>query len=120
MKWDREGRGWDGTFLSILCYFDLYICVCLCFSHYSSWDAEAVRNWRLEASTSDPLSGASASLQQWVVLSEHVNDEALNKKGATHTWLIPPTSASAAPYRAFRIRQTGVCVLCALTYSLTH
>jgi hypothetical protein len=63
--------------------------------HYNSWDSEALRFWRLEGS----LDGHS-----WDVLKNHQNDQALKKKGETHTWAI-----NAAPrlYRLFRIYQTG-------------
>jgi hypothetical protein len=42
--------------------------------HYSSWDLEALRNWRFEGSNNG---------HDWFVLSVHVNDAALDKKGAT-------------------------------------
>lgn len=64
--------------------------------HYISWDTEALRNWVLEGSHDG---------NKWVLVSQHVNDESLNKKGATHTWPVAPTSQA---YRYFRIRQTGL------------
>ncbi len=73
--------------------------------HYSSWDAEAIRNWRFEAST-EPAAKATAGPQYWTTLSEHVNDVSLDRKGAVHTWMLP-AGASQRAYRTFRIRQTG-------------
>ena len=64
--------------------------------HYSSWDTEALRNWRFEAS----LDGSS-----WQLLREHSADTALNGRGSSSTWDIP-TSVSGA-FRYFRILQTG-------------
>jgi hypothetical protein len=65
--------------------------------HYSSWDTEALRNWVLEASNDE---------QTWVVLREHIDDNALNGKGDTASWSLslPPNSGS---FRHFRVRQTG-------------
>jgi hypothetical protein len=67
--------------------------------HYSSWDAEAVRNWRFEGSVTG---------ERWVMLSQHDNDESLNAKGATKTWFLPDSPPQRQPYRFFRIFQTGV------------
>eukprot|EP00456_Euglypha_rotunda_P016681 TRINITY_DN15575_c0_g1_i2.p1 TRINITY_DN15575_c0_g1~~TRINITY_DN15575_c0_g1_i2.p1 ORF type:complete len:148 (-),score=16.56 TRINITY_DN15575_c0_g1_i2:11-454(-) len=47
--------------------------------HYSSWDTEALRTWRFEASNDG---------RKWAMLKNHVNDAALNKKGGTYTWQI--------------------------------
>lgn len=65
--------------------------------HYSSWDTEALRNWVLEGSN---------DASQWEIISTHVNDTALNAKGATHTWPITGLPSNTW-YRYFRIRQTG-------------
>lgn len=65
--------------------------------HYSSWDVEALRHWTLEASP-DGLS--------WHLLSNHINDTALNAKGSTHTW--PVTAPPDTYYRYFRITQRGL------------
>ena len=67
--------------------------------HYASWDIEALRNWRLEASTGG---------DDWTLLREHVNDEALNAKGKAATWNIDLSAPGCnRPYRLFRILQTG-------------
>ncbi len=63
--------------------------------HYSSWDAEALRNWCLEGSTNGV---------DWVVLRRHENDQALTHAGASHTWALTEIDR---PYAYFRIRQTG-------------
>ena len=69
--------------------------------HYSSWDTECVRNWRLEASRDGKL---------WTTLSVHANDLSINGAGATHTWQL--TAAQPAPplldfHRLFRLFLTG-------------
>jgi hypothetical protein len=56
--------------------------------HYNSWDSEALRNWRFEGSN-DGIS--------WEMLKNHVNDAALNAKGATFTWKIQTESGCRAP-----------------------
>jgi len=60
--------------------------------HYSSWDTEALRNWRLEG---------SLDREVWTVLREHKKDASLNKKGQTHTWTLKCSQA----YNNFRIIQ---------------
>jgi hypothetical protein len=47
--------------------------------HYSSWDTEALRNWRLEGS----LDGS-----KWVIIREHKQDTSLNQKAQPHTWRV--------------------------------
>jgi hypothetical protein len=65
--------------------------------HYSTWDTEGLRTWR--------LSGSSDGKQHnWVTLMEHRNDTSLDAKGKAHTWAIPQ---SAGFYRFFCIIQTG-------------
>jgi hypothetical protein len=70
--------------------------------HYSSWDSEALRFWTFEGSNDRVV---------WQLLREHINDESLNSKGATHTWLIdqaqPSIVNSPQGFRYFRILQTG-------------
>ena len=75
--------------------------------HYSSWDTECVRNWKLRASVDG---------RQWIDLMEHNNDESINGIGATHTWPISleglPSIANVSPpvqhcYRFFQLRLTG-------------
>ena len=63
--------------------------------HYSSWDTECLRSWRLE--------GSNGEGDQWELLLEHWNDDALNGKGSTHTWPV----TSSAFYSTFRITQTA-------------
>ncbi len=63
--------------------------------HYSSWDAEAARNWQLQGSN---------GRNKWTALSKHVNDAALVAKGQAHTWRLP---APTKPFRMFRIVLTG-------------
>jgi len=60
--------------------------------HYSSWDTEAVRNWRFEGS----LDGS-----KWVVIREHRNDTSLNQKSQPHTWRVE----AEGYYSKFRILQ---------------
>ena len=64
--------------------------------HYSSWDLEALRNWRFEGS----ING-----YEWSVLSVHTNDSSLDKKGATRTWALPGCQVLCT---MFRILQTGL------------
>jgi len=64
--------------------------------HYNSWDTEALRHWVLEGSNDGV---------KWVVLREHSNDWALDKKGATFTW---PVNSGNNRFRMLRIRQTGL------------
>lgn len=65
--------------------------------HYSSWNTECLRNWRLEASN---------DMLNWVILSEHVNDPALEGKGSTATWKLQ-NLAPGGPWRCFRVLMTG-------------
>jgi hypothetical protein len=64
--------------------------------HYSSWDTEALRSWKFEASN-DGIN--------WTCLREHINDAVLDKKGATHTWELPKSTVF---YSQFRIFMTNV------------
>ncbi len=66
--------------------------------HYSTWDTEALRNWKLQASNNGLT---------WTTLREHVDDTALSGAGDTHTWEIDHPSA-ALGYRMFRVLQTGL------------
>lgn len=63
--------------------------------HYSTWDTEAIRNWRFQGSMDN---------NKWTTLMHHNEDDALKQKGATHTWKIPNNTGR---YRTFRILQTG-------------
>jgi len=65
--------------------------------HYSSWDTEALRSWKFEASK-DGIN--------WICLKEHINDGALDRKGATHTWEIIPKPVDS--FSQFRIFMTDV------------
>lgn len=67
--------------------------------HYSTWDSEALRNWRFAGSTDGVASN-------WDTLMEHKNDTALYGKGSSHTWTIPAQNAKTH-YRFFCIIQTG-------------
>lgn len=62
--------------------------------HYSSWDIEALRNWRFEGSVDG---------ESWELIREHVNDSALARRGDAHTWAVTCETA----YTQFRILQTG-------------
>jgi len=64
--------------------------------HYSSWDLEALRNWRFEGSVNG---------FEWVTLSVHANDASLDRKGATHTWALPGCQLLCTMFRIF---QTGL------------
>jgi hypothetical protein len=63
--------------------------------HYDSWDTEALRDWKLQGSSDG---------KKWHKIFSHKKEEALNRKGASHTWVLPKTKK---PYRHFRILQTG-------------
>jgi hypothetical protein len=63
--------------------------------HYSSWDLEALRNWRFEGSNDG---------RNWVILRTHIEDKGLDFKGATHTW---PIENQRGAYSMFRVYQTG-------------
>lgn len=63
--------------------------------HYSSWDSEAIREWKFQGSNDG---------ERWHKLMSHKHDESLNGKGATHTWILPKVKKR---YRMFRILQTG-------------
>ena len=63
--------------------------------HYSSWDLEALRNWKLEASVNGT---------DWFTLSVHSDDKSLSRKGATHCWQL---AGQQGQYTHFRIWQTG-------------
>lgn len=66
--------------------------------HYATWATEALRHWTLEASPDG---------QSWHLLSNHINDKALDKPGDTHTWPVT-TVAPDTFYRYFRITQRGL------------
>jgi hypothetical protein len=67
--------------------------------HYSSWDREALRNWRLAGSVDGKQSN-------WDTLMEHKNDTALRAKGQAHTWTIPAANVKKH-YTYFCVIQTG-------------
>ncbi|ETO16421.1 hypothetical protein RFI_20918, partial [Reticulomyxa filosa] len=83
--------------------------------HYSSWDTEALRNWKLEVLTNikcplfffffddnnDNHFCGSCDGEKWTTLREHKNDEALNLKGQTFTWSI----TAGGYFSRFRIFQ---------------
>eukprot|EP01083_Nonionella_stella_P007999 23029_1 len=69
--------------------------------HYNTWDVEALRNWSLQARNNNLVD------DDWEVLSRHVGDTSLHKRGATHTWKIPKKQVSKA-FSQFRIYQFGV------------
>eukprot|EP01084_Bolivina_argentea_P242609 406942_1 len=63
--------------------------------HYSSFDTDCLRNWVIEGS----MNGT-----RWLLLRQHVNDEALNYKAQAYTWSIDDYGCA---FRKLRIRQTG-------------
>jgi len=68
--------------------------------HYASFDVEALRSWRFEASQDG---------NTWDALREHSNDQSLQKAGQTHTWPVMDTPQTQGKcYRLFRIWQTGL------------
>ena len=87
-------RNEEGSWFSIDLHGRLLLLTAYTLRHYSSWDTECLRNWRLEGSRDG---------EQWDVLREHENDDSLKGKGSTHTWQI---SCSLA-YSRFRIVQTA-------------
>jgi len=62
--------------------------------HYDSWDNEALYDWKFQGSNDG---------KKWHKLMSHKKDGALNKKGATHTWVLQKAKKA---YRMFRILQT--------------
>jgi HECT-domain (ubiquitin-transferase)/Regulator of chromosome condensation (RCC1) repeat/SPRY domain/Kelch motif len=66
--------------------------------HYATYDVEALRNWRFEASNDDG--------KTWTVLRHHVSDSALSTKGQTNTWPLPD-APSGTFFDTFRIWQDG-------------
>eukprot|EP01084_Bolivina_argentea_P100315 180137_1 len=72
--------------------------------HYSSFDTECLRNWRIEA-TNNSKNGFDGN---FTVLMKHVNDTSLNHKGATHTWALPANAVNNMAFSQFRIFQFGV------------
>ena len=60
--------------------------------HYSTWDLEALRNWRLEASNDG---------KTWTVLRVHTDDQALHGKGCSHTWSIDGANGSYSQLTVF-------------------
>lgn len=63
--------------------------------HYSSWNTEALREWKFQGSNDG---------EKWHKIVSHKNDESLFGKGATHTWTLAKPKKR---YRMFRILQTG-------------
>jgi len=61
--------------------------------HYSSWDTEALRNWRLEGS----LDG-----ENWTTIRQHDNDESLRFKGQSYTWLLRKIDSYYSMFRIFQ------------------
>lgn len=66
--------------------------------HYSTWDTEALRTWKLEG---------SADGRNWILLSAHDQDASLHGKGSTHTWALPRQAGGQRFLRYFRLQQTG-------------
>jgi len=62
--------------------------------HYSSYDVEALRNWRFEGSEDGTT---------WHVIRVHDNDAALNKAGQSNTW----TLTCSEEYSLFRVFMFG-------------
>ena len=78
----------------------VFHCTHYTLQHYASFDVEALRNWRFEASQDG---------NSWDVLREHTNDQSLQKAGQTHTWPIIETPQTKGKcYRLFRLWQTGL------------
>ena len=63
--------------------------------HYASYDTEALRNWRLEASNDG---------YQWTILKKHIQDDSLKVAGGSHTWEVH----CPRRFRLFRIYQFGL------------
>ena len=74
--------------------------------HYSSFETECLRNWRLEGSN-DSRTGRDGS---WTTIFTHTNDMGIIGKGATHTWHLECNDS----YSKFRYlhTQTHICCLC--------
>jgi len=70
--------------------------------HYSSFDTEAIRNWRFEGSN-DSTNGHDGL---WTTIMVHKNDKSLDQKGQCYTWPINPPCKTA--FSKFRILQNGV------------
>jgi len=67
--------------------------------HYISFDGECLRNWRLLGSNNG---------EKWNVISAHVDDQALDGIGSTHTWMTRNHTFGPSPaYSRFRIEITG-------------
>ena len=63
--------------------------------HYSSFDTEALRSWKLEGSHEG---------KSWVTVMNHENDTALQAKGQAYTWMVDDCDEY---YKLFRISLTG-------------
>eukprot|EP01083_Nonionella_stella_P076921 209798_1 len=64
--------------------------------HYTSWNTEALRSWRLEGSNDGT---------EWQTIREHVNDETICRKGACYTFALPSVHIGGFEY--FRINMTN-------------
>jgi len=62
--------------------------------HYNSWDTEALRYWNLEGSNDG---------QSWIPIRQHMDDRALRKAGASHTWAVDTNQF----FSHFRLYMTG-------------
>ena len=62
--------------------------------HYNSWDTEALRYWNLEGSNDG---------QSWIPIRQHMDDKALRRVGASHTWPVDTNQY----FSFFRIYMTG-------------
>eukprot|EP01084_Bolivina_argentea_P009689 18073_1 len=67
--------------------------------HYSRGNTMCLRNWYLEASNNG---------SDWIRISDHINDESLNKKGDIHKWKISKDKIGDNTYSKFRIFQFDV------------
>ena len=64
-------------------------------THNSLFDGLYLRNWVFEGSSDG---------EQWTLIKQHHNDQALNGAGQSHTWSTPNVDAY---FNRFRVRMTG-------------
>eukprot|EP00494_Astrolonche_serrata_P023261 UN23519 len=63
--------------------------------HYSSWDTEALRSWKIEGTNDNSC---------WTLISKHTQDMTLKTKGGTGTWTVNTDEF----YSTFRLTMTGM------------
>lgn len=63
-----------------------------------------MHDFNRKKNTHKPTQGSNDG-QNWTIIKRHVEDPALNAKGATNTWKL---SGAVEPYRMFRILQWGI------------